>query len=176
MELTKKELATIAGYTYRRLYDIDRDLPENKKLFVQGKDSSKYDLAIFVQRWVEYNISAHCSEGPVDLDEVKAKHEVIKAEKTQLEVDRMRGQLVDVADVKRLWGDIANTVTQNMMHLADKLAPQLIMRDNQEAIAEIIGDEIRTTLENIAKTPLPAYVEEDDDTETEETEDNGEEV
>ena len=33
VEMTKKELATIAGYTYRRIYDIDRDLPPEKKLF-----------------------------------------------------------------------------------------------------------------------------------------------
>ena len=37
VSMTKKELATIAGYTYRRLYDIDRDLPEGKKLFVAGE-------------------------------------------------------------------------------------------------------------------------------------------
>lgn len=174
MELTKKELANIAGYTYRRLYDIDRDLPDNRKLFVQGKDSSKYDLALFVQRWVEYNVALHQTETSYDLDEVKARHEAIKAEKTQLEVDRMRGQLIDVADVKKLWADIANTVMQNMIHLPDKLAPQLIMRDNTEEIADIISEEIRTTLDGIADTPLPDYVEDDED--TDETEDEEEEV
>lgn len=174
MELTKKELANIAGYTYRRLYDIDRDLPDNRKLFVQGKDSSKYDLALFVQRWVEYNVALHQTETSYDLYEVKARHEAIKAEKTQLEVDRMRGQLIGVADVKKLWADIANTVMQNMIHLPDKLAPQLIMRDNTEEIADIISEEIRTTLDGIADTPLPDYVEDDED--TDETEDEEEEV
>lgn len=52
-EATKKELAQIAGYTYRRLYDIDLSLPQEKKLFVKG-DGGKYDLAVFVQRWVNY--------------------------------------------------------------------------------------------------------------------------
>ncbi|MBR6224322.1 MAG: hypothetical protein IKR02_01210, partial [Firmicutes bacterium] len=53
--MTKKELATIAGYTYRRLYDIDRDQPPDRKLFVES-EGGKYDLAVFVQRWVEYNV------------------------------------------------------------------------------------------------------------------------
>ena len=44
--LTKKELATIAGYTYRRLHDIDMGLPDGKKLFVKG-EGGKYDLALF---------------------------------------------------------------------------------------------------------------------------------
>ena len=106
--MTKKELAQIAGYTYRRLYDIDRDQPQEKKLFVES-EGGKYDLAIFVQRWVDYNVNNEASEVD-DLDTVKARHEVVKTQKTELEVARMRGQLIDVQDVKRLWGDIANTV------------------------------------------------------------------
>lgn len=154
-ELTKKELANIAGYTYRRLYDIDQGLPEDKKLFVRSNDSSnKYDLQMFVKRWVDYNVSRDVGN-IVDLDEIKAKHETIKAEKTQLEVDRMKGRLVDVFDVKKLWGNVANTVMQNLIRLPHKLAPMLKMMDNTEEIAFIIDDEIRKVLNEIADTPLP---------------------
>ena len=155
VSMTKKELATIAGYTYRRLYDIDRDLPEGQKFFVAG-ERGKYDLSIFVQKWVEYNVAAEASVA-YDLDEVKAKHEVVKTQKTELEVARMRGQLIDVQDVRRLWGDIANTVTQNMLHLPSKLAPMLQMLDNVEVISSIIDEEIRKTLTGISDTPLPDY-------------------
>ena len=157
MGMTKKELATVAGYTYRRLYDIDRDQPKDKKLFVESEDG-KYDLALFVQRWVEYNVhQATAGGGTDDLDTVKARHEVIKAEKTQLEVDKMRGQLIDVQDVRRLWGDIANTVMQNTIHLPSKVAPMLRMMDNTEVIAGIIDTEMRKALNDIADTPLPTY-------------------
>ena len=173
VSMTKKELATIAGYTYRRLYDIDRDLPEGKKLFVPG-ESGKYDLSIFVQKWVEYNVAvATESSVAYDLDEVKAKHEVVKTQKTELEVARMRGQLIDVQDVRRLWGDIANTVTQNMLHLPSKLAPMLQMLDNLEVISSIIDEEIRKTLTGISETPLPDYAAEGDKEESE-GEDEGE--
>lgn len=164
--MTKKELAQIAGYTYRRLYDIDRDQAPEKKLFVESK-GGKYDLAIFVQRWVEYNVNNESSEVD-DLDTVKARHEVVKTQKTELEVARMRGQLIDVQDVKRLWGDVANTVTQNMIHLPSKLAPLLLMMDNREMIADIIGKEIRKALEEIANTPLPTYAAEEYGEENEE--------
>ena len=80
--MTKKELATISGYTYRRLYDIDMSLPPDGKLFVECEDG-KYDLAIFVQRWVKYNIDRETSE-EADLDMVKAKHEIVKTRKTML--------------------------------------------------------------------------------------------
>ena len=172
MELTKKELANIAGYTYRRLYDIDRDLPPERKLFVLG-EGGKYDLALFVQRWVDYNVNIE-TDHIENLDVVKARHEAIKIEKTELEVARMRGALIDVQDVKRLWADIANNVKQNMIHLASKIAPMLRMMDNTEVIANLIDTEVRKTLTDISNTPLPSYAA--DETESGEEEDGDEEV
>lgn len=58
---TKKELASFAGYTYRRLYDIDMALPEDKKLFVKS-ENGKYDIALFIQRWVDYNVNKGASQ------------------------------------------------------------------------------------------------------------------
>lgn len=170
MELTKKELAQAAGYTYRRLYDIDRDLPKEKKLFVAG-EGGKFDLALFVQRWVAYNVDNECAAAE-DLDAVKARHEIVKTQKTELEVARMRGQLIEVQDVRRLWGDVANTVTQNLLHLPSKLSPRLLMLDNQDMIAAILDEGIRGVLNKIAETPLPDYAaEESEDGESEDDED-----
>lgn len=163
--MTKKELATVAGYTYRRLYDIDRDLPQDKKLFVES-EGGKYDLAVFVQRWVAYNVDNEMPE-TADFETVKARHEVIKTQKTELEVARMRGQLIDVQDAKRLWGDIANTVMQNLIHVPSKVAPMLRMLDNVEIITEIISAEIRKALEAVADTPLPTYASEESESEEE---------
>ncbi len=158
ISLTKKELASVAGYTYRQLYNIDRDLPPERKLFVES-EGGKYDLAVFVQRWVEFNIDRETAD-EADLDAVKARHEVVKIKKTELEVARMRGQLVDVLDVKRLWADIVSTVTQNLIRLPSKLAPMLRMEDSQERIAAVIGDGIREVLNALADTPLPDYAAE----------------
>lgn len=168
--LTKKELASVAGYTYRRLYDIDRDLPNEDKLFVPG-ESGKYDLALFVQRWVAYNLGVQQGKDQ-SLDEVKAIHELVKTRKTELEVARMEGQLVDVQDVRRLWADIANSVMQNLIRIPSKVAPLLTMMDNVQAISGILDAEIREALEQVAETPLPDYAannepEEEDDELTE---------
>lgn len=162
--MSKKELAEIAGYTYRWLYELDRDLPENQKLFVEaakGKQG-KYDVPTFVQRWVAYNKENSIPED-TDLAAAKTKHELIKTQKTELEVARMRGQLIDVQDVKRLWGDIANAVTQNLLGLSKKLGPALVMIESAEVISAMIDDEIRTVLTEIADTPIPEYAQEADD-------------
>ena len=163
----------MAGYTYRRLYDIDRELPENKKLFVPG-EGGKYDLALFVQHWVEYNVSNEI-EDVDDLDTVKARHEVIKTQKTELEVAKMRGQLIDVQDVRRLWGDLAHTVMQNLIHLPSKVAPILRMQDNMDYISGILDTEIRRILENITEAPMPDYALTDEGTEENEDGDSEQE-
>lgn len=151
--LTKKELATVAGYTYRRLHDIDMSLPEGDKLFVKG-EGGKYDLALFVQRWVRYNVDNE-SESEQSLDDAKTKHEIIKTRKTELEVAKLEGRLVDVYEIRRLWGGVASTVMQNMIRLPSKVAPRLIMVGNVDLISGILDEEIRLVLNEIAETPLP---------------------
>ena len=104
------------------------------------------------------------------LDEVKARHEIVKTRKTELEVARLEGKLVDVHEIRRLWGGVANTVTQNMLRLPSKVSPRLVMMKDVEMIASIIDGEIRDTLTQISETPLPleAASEETDEEESEE--------
>ena len=168
--MTKKELATIAGYSYRRLHDIDMGLPEDGKLFVKG-EGGKYDLALFVQRWVRYNVDNE-SEAEQSLDDAKTRHEIVKTRKTELEVARLEGRLVDVHEIRRLWGGVASTVTQSMIRLPSKVAPRLIMVGNVDLIAGILDEEIRAVLNGIADTPLPEMAA----AETENEEDENEEV
>lgn len=166
--LTKKELATVAGYSYRRLHDIDMGLPEEGKLFVKG-EGGKFDLALFVQRWVRYNVDNETGDDQT-LDEVKARHEIVKTRKTELEVARLEGKLVDVYEIRRLWGGVANTVMQNMLRLPSKVSPRLVMMKDSEMIASIIDQEIRDTLTLISETPLPVETAAEDTDDEEESE------
>ena len=157
ISMTKKELANIAGYSYRQLYNIDRELPEGKKLFVESdQDGKKCDLSTFVQRWVEYNINRDADI--TTLEDAKTAHEIIKTRKTELEVAHMEGALVDVNEIRLLWANIAATVMQNMVRLPSKIAPQLLSIDNIQVIQTIIDKEIRDVLNDIADTPLPEIV------------------
>lgn len=153
ISLTKKELAEIAGYSRMRLHQIEETLEEDKKLFVKGEDG-KYDLALFVQRWVEYN-KAQCAEETEELSKIKAKHEAVKKQKTEIEVKRLKGEFVSVQEVRRAWGDIAAVVANRFVNLPRKLAPALIMLDDADAIEAIIDRDVREALSMIADTPLP---------------------
>ena len=170
MKMTKRDLAALTGYTYRRLLDIDAALPDDKKLFVPVEDGKQgCDVATFVQRWVAFNVERAKAKAEVgNLEEIRANHERVKTKKTQLEVDRLSGQLISVADVKKLWGDIISTVTQNLIYMPSKVSPQLMMMEDPDKIAAIIDFEVRHILEVISKTPLPDYAQEDETTEGDE--------
>lgn len=164
--LTKKQLADAAGYTSRRLRDIDNALPEGHKLFEQAEDG-KYSLSAFVRNWVEYNVNKDDTAGKT-LEEVKAEHEVVKKRKTELEVQEMEGRLVDVNLVQRLWANVAHTIMQNMIRLPSKIAVQVQMMQSTDAISAIIDAEIRTVLNALAETPLPDAARETDEDNDEE--------
>ena len=167
--LTKKELASIAGYSYRRLHDIDMDLPTNKKLFVPSADDpKKCDLALFVQRWVTYNKDT-AEEENEELSVVKAQHELVKKKKTEIEVARMMGEYVEITEVQQMWSNLATIVRGRLVNLARKVAPSLVMIDNADRIEAIIDRDVRDALSMIANTPLPG--EENYQTPDEEDED-----
>jgi len=150
---TKAQIAELAGYSYQQLYNINKGLPEDEKIFSEGADG-KCDLAAFVQRWTAYNVKTEL-EKMDDLNQIKARHETVKTRKTELEVYRMEGMLVDASDVKRMWADVAGTVTQNMLHIPNSLCHVLQGIEDAEVIKSILDAEIRKTLENIADAPIP---------------------
>ncbi len=155
--LTKKELASISGYTYRRLHDIDMALPKDEKLFVQSETNpKKFDLALFVQRWVDYNVGQ--AGGGDDSEEymiIKAQHEKVKKEKTELEVSKLKAEMVDIQEVHRLWCNVAGMVRNRFVRLGHKVGPSLIMQDDAEKIAEVIDREVRDALTMLAHEPTP---------------------
>ena len=170
--LTKKELATISGYTYRRLYDIDLGLPKDEKLFVPSETNpKKYDLSLFVQRWVDYNVSqAGGEEGDEEYATIKAQHEKVKKEKTELEVAKMKAEMVNIQDVHQLWCNLAGMIRNRFVRLGHKVSNSLVMQDDAEKIAEIIDREVRDALSLLANEPV-----EDQFTEIEEEFEGGEE-
>lgn len=160
MTLTKKKIAELVGCSYQTLYNINKELPDDEKLFVETEGGC--DLGEFIRRWTRFHVN-DAMEGVKDLDQIKAAHEKVKTRKTELEVSRMEGSLVDVGDVRRLWDDIANTVMQNALHLPATLAPMLQGQDNAEVIKAIIDREIRKVLEEISEAPLPGYAQTEDE-------------
>lgn len=155
--LKQKELAELVGLTDRHIRRIDQTMDPNKKLLVKAEDG-KFDAAVFVQRYIAMKIE-EITEGMDDLDAVKARHEIVKTEKTQLEVAKMRGELLDYNDVRKAWGDIANAVMNAMLNIPAQVAPVIRGMESVEMISGIIDGEIRRALEALSESPVPSYAQ-----------------
>lgn len=166
--LKQKELAELVGLTDRHIRRIDQTLDPDEKLLVKAEDG-RFDAAVFVQRYLAMKIR-EVTEGMDNLDAVKARHEIVKTEKTQLEVAKMRGELLDYRDVRKAWGDIVHAVTQAMMNIPGQVAPVIRGMESVEMIAGILDGEIRRGLENLADSSLPAYAVEAPEEKTDEEE------
>lgn len=168
--MTKKELASLAGYSYRRLHDIDAALPGNQKLFVKSEaDEKKFDLALFIQRWVAYNAEV-AEEESEELSSIKAKHEAVKMEKTKIEVAKLKGEYVSISALAPIWSHIAKTVSERFNNLANKIAPSLVMIGDADIIAELIEREVKDAQAPLSTMPLPDASGNIPDDETEEKE------
>ena len=152
--LSRRQLADAAGYSYRRLHDIDSALPEGEKLFVES-EGRKCDLALFVQRWAAYCAKMAAGAAGTTLEDEKARHEKLKADKTEIEVGRMRGEYVDINEIVRLWTNITGVVVNRLVNLPKKLAPQLVMIEDAETAEEIVARDLRDMMAMISNTPLP---------------------
>jgi phage terminase Nu1 subunit (DNA packaging protein) len=168
LKLSKQELSELAGYTYRQLHNIDTTLRENGKagLFPEKDADGKYDARDFVQNWVAYKVSA-AENGSDDLEAVKARHEAVKMQKSEIQLALMKGEVVDARETVKLWADIATSVRTRLMNLPKQLAPKLVMIGDARIIEANLEESVREALALIADTPLPKELE----TDGEETED-----
>lgn len=168
--MTQQELSELAGITVRQLREINRALPEERKLFVRA-DGGHFDGPLFVQRYIAYRVEQAAKKNK-GFDAVRTEHEVIKAEKTRLQVLKMRGDMVDTAEVMRLWGDVVNTFKQSLLQIPAAISQTIQGMTDAGQIARVLEEELRASMTELSRADAPAWTQEagEDDAE-EETED-----
>lgn len=146
-----KELAALAGITDRRLRQINSELPPDKKLIVRKEGEKKADVAMFVRRWADYKVSIARNGQEYTLDEAKTEHELLKIQKTQIELRRMNREVVPVADVVSLCQEIVSAVKNNLLHIAATIAPVIAKMDDTEDVEDVVDTAIREALEDLSR-------------------------
>ena len=149
IEMTMKDLSALVGYTYRRMQDINKELPEDKRLFVRG-EGGKYLLDMFVQRWADYQVAKHApAQG--NLDALKAEHERVRIERAKTELERLRGELIDAQEVKATWCSLAARLRGRMLELPAHMAPLLVGQEDEQQIVDALDREVRSALTVLAQ-------------------------
>ena len=132
-ELSQKEIAQLLGLTTRQIRNLEAEgMPHraegNRKLYpVPG-----------AWRWYhQKELDRAVSEvQPTDYDEARAREMAARAEKAELEVKKMRGELVHVDDLEALYSQPLADLRSQLLALPGRVAAELPM-DTVEAL-EII--------------------------------------
>lgn len=113
-------------------------------------------------RWREQQLVKTAVEdaAPADFDEARARKVAAEAQKVELELAQMRGQLVTVADFEKVIGDVFDRVRARVVALPGRLAPLVVGHDSLAEVVAAIEPVVAEVLSDLAHDPTPAIAEE----------------
>ncbi len=72
------------------------------------------------------------------------------AEAARLKLARLRGELVEVAEVGRLWSEVLGQLRRRLEVLADRLGPELAAMAEADEVRDLLRGEVRAALTDAA--------------------------
>lgn len=142
-------LATLLSVTDRRVRDLAQE-----EILVRVKHG-RYDLAQSIKNYILHlktnNDIKEVKDDNLDWDKERALHEIIKREKTELQVKVMKGELHYSQDVEKVMTDMLITFRNKIMNIGSKIAPMVISRTDLNVIEDIINDECVSALEELSE-------------------------
>lgn len=85
-----------------------------------------------------------------ELNRETARYRRIKADREELKLALERGELVEVAKVRKAWGDMAGNVRKKMLALEARLPGKIAGKSTQEMYA-VIHDEVYEILGELSE-------------------------
>ena len=91
-------------------------------------------------------------QGLVDdpLASAKSRKEAAVADLRELQLSRLRGEVLTVQEVEAKWTAIAGTIRERVLSLPDKLAPQVSALTDDRQVRELLRSDIRSWLDELA--------------------------
>jgi phage terminase Nu1 subunit (DNA packaging protein) len=121
---------------------------------------AQWDLAAIIAWWAEniYEPKIEAGEKDESLKNARQKYWAAKAEKEEINVSQLKGELIPKKTLSDLWGSRVVEVKQGLLNLSDRLPPVLEGKTQPE-IREVVHKEIIQLLEMYSRngkyTPRP---------------------
>ncbi|MGO4369633.1 hypothetical protein AB4Z21_02330 [Paenibacillus sp. MCAF20] len=143
-EISTSELASIVGKSPQWIRQLTREA------VLKQIGRGKYLLGESVQAFIDYAVGGKEEEDKPRLIDYKTEHEKTKAEKASLELEHMKGNLHEAADVERLLSDLILTTKSRLLGVPSRISTEC---DNEPAdvVESIVRREIETALSALAK-------------------------
>jgi len=139
-DFNREEVAELLGITPRRVNQLTNEnvIPLRKR--------GCYDLRTAVAGYTKFLKERN------DAAEAKAKtrmHEA-KADLAEMDAATRKGELVEVDEVKKEWGNILKIIQSHVLNIGPKIAPLVEGMDDARKISHIIVNECREFLTDLS--------------------------
>lgn len=139
LEIGTSEFAKLVGKTPQWIRQLTRD----GVLTQCGR--GKYNMAENILAYIEHASGGKEEDGKPRHIDVKTEHEILKKEKTELQVQQLRGQLHAADDVRLVMGDMILSAKSKLLSLPTRISPQL-GGESAKTIEQILNQEITDAL------------------------------
>lgn len=136
-------IAKLLDMTPRRVQQL-----ANEGIIPKPKDRGQYEVVPCVVRYIKH-IKAMLSGNAGDLMTEKARLTRAQAEKTEIEISRLNGVLIPLADAERGWSAMVGAFRGKAVTIPPRAAPLLVGREESE-IERILTDMIFEALAELA--------------------------
>lgn len=116
------------------------------------------------KKWKVYRVAAHIygQESPTDvrlsLDAERARLAHAQAIRTEIEVSKLRGELIEVAAVFRVWGKVVTDLRSRLLAIPTRATPLLIGCRTMPKIRDELERQIHEALNELAAINPAQYL------------------
>jgi phage terminase Nu1 subunit (DNA packaging protein) len=138
-------ICEILGFSPRRIQQLAK---ENALVRVSH---GKYDLPASIQKYIDYNIEINSMfDGQLDKTQEEAKWVIARRQKTELEVQIMKGELHRSEDVQMVMSDMLGNFRARLLSLPSKVVPQLLGKTDILAVKQMLKDAVHEALNELS--------------------------
>jgi len=142
--VSSSELADLLGISPRWVQKLTADGTLKKNA------EDRYGLAEAVQGYCEYlRGSTKSNQGDLDAETLRLTR--AKADKAEISVEILLGETVRIEAVSQIWSDLVTVFRSRMLGLPNKLAATLALKDDPAEIRQLVMEEVRDALEDLAR-------------------------
>lgn len=156
------QLAVMLGITDRQVRNLEAEgvvIKQDRGKYVM-LDSIKGYIA-----WLKTSKDLEKKEPNYDLEAVRAKHESLKIQKTEIDLKVIKGQLHAANDVEHVMMNMLAFFKAKILAMPSKLAPTLTLMTSTQDISDRIEDECMLALNELADYDPSLFFEGAEDSE-----------
>lgn len=143
--VNKQRLAKIIGVTVRTLSEWQKEGLPIKKNGLRGQ-SNDYDTATVIEWLIK-----RASDTDAEMERARIRLTSAQADKTELEVEELRGNLISLDNMKYLWANVLGTFRARILSMPTRLTPQISTMKDPKKIEKLLKDSLHEALNELAE-------------------------